>query len=191
MEHNLFDLTIPQKSILLIEQYFSNTNINNICGILNISKSIDVDLLEKTINYFVQHNDSYRIKIHLKNNKFMQYIDDFKHFNITKHYVKHMSEVEELRKNLNSIPFVLLDSNLYEFHIFQFPNKFGGFLIKVHHLISDSWSLGITGNKIIEIYSHFIQSTSLENNKTFSYIDFIKKDSFYLESDKYIKDKLF
>ncbi len=191
MEHNLFDLTIPQKSILLIEQYFSNTNINNICGILNISKSIDVDLLEKTINYFVQHNDSYRIKIHLKNNKFMQYIDDFKHFNITKHYVKHMSEVEELRKNLNSIPFVLLDSTLYEFHIFQFPNKFGGFLIKVHHLISDSWSLGITGNKIIEIYSHFIQSTSLENNKTFSYIDFIKKDSFYLESDKYIKDKLF
>ena len=36
MEHNLFDLTIPQKSILLIEQYFSNTNINNICGILNL-----------------------------------------------------------------------------------------------------------------------------------------------------------
>ena len=37
-----YNLTTPQKSIYLIEQYYSNTNINNICGTAVIEQKINL-----------------------------------------------------------------------------------------------------------------------------------------------------
>ena len=48
--NNKYNLTIPQKSILLMEQYYSNTNINNICGTASIKESVDFNNLEKAVN---------------------------------------------------------------------------------------------------------------------------------------------
>ena len=38
----LFELTNPQKSIWLTEQYYPNSNINNVCGVMSIFQAIDL-----------------------------------------------------------------------------------------------------------------------------------------------------
>ena len=43
----MFNLTAPQNSIWLTEQYYNNTNINNICGSVTISTKIDFDKLNE------------------------------------------------------------------------------------------------------------------------------------------------
>ena len=65
MEKKLYDLTAPQKSIWLTEQFYKDTNINNVCGVFSSSVSLDFSLFEKAIKLFVQSNESFRTKLKL------------------------------------------------------------------------------------------------------------------------------
>ena len=78
MDKNLYDLTNSQKSIWLTEQFFQNTNINNICGTAIINQEIDFDLLAKSINILVEKNESFRLKFIKENQNLKQYIEPYK-----------------------------------------------------------------------------------------------------------------
>ena len=67
MGKKLYSLTRPQKSIWLTEQYYPNSNINNVCGVMSIFQAIDFDALKKAINLFVESNDIFRSKYILDN----------------------------------------------------------------------------------------------------------------------------
>ena len=45
MKKDVYELTNPQKSIWMTEQFYSNTNINNIVGYLKIDKNADLKAL--------------------------------------------------------------------------------------------------------------------------------------------------
>ena len=62
MENKLYNLTNPQKSIWLTEQFYKNTSINNIVGYLKIEKNVSFDALEKAFNILVARNDSFKLK---------------------------------------------------------------------------------------------------------------------------------
>ena len=44
----LFRLTIPQRDILLTEQYYKNTSINNVVGLISFKERIDIKILKET-----------------------------------------------------------------------------------------------------------------------------------------------
>ena len=82
MEKELYDLTAPQKSIWLTEQYYKNTNINNVCGTFMSLVPLDFSGFEQAIKLFVKSNESFRIKLTFKNGNVKQYFDDYSDFNI-------------------------------------------------------------------------------------------------------------
>ena len=43
----MFELTNPQKSIWVMEQFYKGTNINNICATLTINEEVDIEKLKK------------------------------------------------------------------------------------------------------------------------------------------------
>ena len=47
MEKKVYELTKPQKSIWHTENYYSGTNINNVCGVLAINEHVNFDILNK------------------------------------------------------------------------------------------------------------------------------------------------
>ena len=57
MKKDVYELTNPQKSIWYTEQFYNNSNINNIAGYLKIEKNANFKALEKAFNYFVIKND--------------------------------------------------------------------------------------------------------------------------------------
>ena len=59
----VYPLTNPQKNIWDTELFFSNSNLNNICGCIFIEDKIDTTALEKAIQLYVEKNDPLRIKI--------------------------------------------------------------------------------------------------------------------------------
>ena len=69
----LYELTNPQKSIYLTEQYFQNTTINNICGSVIIRQNVNLNLLNDAINYFIKNNDSFRLRFKQVDSKVFQY----------------------------------------------------------------------------------------------------------------------
>ena len=152
MENKFYELTSPQKSIWYTENYFENTNINNICTSVIIYENIDINTLKKALNILVQNNDSFKIKLSLQNDVPMQYISNFIPFDIDTTYINNMEDFHNIEQEMVNEKFNLIDSDLYKFKIAVFPDNSAGIIVNIHHIIADSWSLGISVQKVIQIY---------------------------------------
>ena len=188
MEKKFYELTNPQKSIWYTENFFKNTNINNICTSGIIYENINIEALKKAIYFLVQNNDSFRIKLSLKNDVPMQYISDFVPFDIETIYVNTTEDFNNIEQEMVNEKINIIDSCLFKFKIAIFPDNSAGVILNIHHIVADSWSLGLTIQKIIQIY-HYIKNGEKVLTKGSSYIDYIEKEQEYKQSPKYTIDK--
>ena len=138
MDKIFFELTNPQKSIWYTEKFFENTSINNICGVVKINETVDFAILEKALNIFVQNSDSFRIQVTLENNLPVQYVEQFKFFDIPLDLIDTDEDLKVIEKNLSQKVFQLFDAPLFQFRLFKYKNGCGGFVALMHHLISQN-----------------------------------------------------
>ncbi len=185
------ELTNAQKSIWLTEQYLKGTSIGNISGIVHINQKIDIEKLKISINEFILRNDSIRTKILIKNGVPYQYFSEHKKKEIKINEVNSKKEAETLLKKLATIPLKLLESDLFDFSLYLLPNGNGGILITIHHLIGDAWTAGLIVTGIMDIYESLINTNNLNENCTYSYVNYINSEKDYLNSPKFEKDKVF
>lgn len=215
------NLTNPQKSVWLTEQYHKNTCISNVCGTLTINQEINKELLEKAISMFISSNDSLNIKLDLSSDEPRQYISNMgnmannandvnktiktngvnnniednktnmANFNIQYIEVSNEKELNKILADFTEKQFNLDNELLYDFILFKYKNEpKGGFTAKLHHLISDAWSMTLLIDEIIEIYDALLSNN--EPNTDFpSYLEYIKSEQEYLNSDKYNQNKAF
>jgi len=190
MKKDVYELTNPQKSIWLTEEFYKGTAINNICGNLIIREKIDFEKFIKAINLFVKTNESFRLKFFVDNSIPKQYVSDFSEFDLEIIDVKSDDEILKLQKETASEVFEVLDSLLFKFKIVRLPDGSGGFIINAHHLISDAATFAILATEIVKIYSSLINDTQFEYN-TNLYTDYIKSEQEYLQSEKFKKDEAY
>lgn len=185
MNHSL---TNPQNSIWLTEKFYNGTSINNISGYVHILDSVNFDIFKKAINELVKTNDSMRLKFKEDNNKCIQYISEYKYFDIDLIELSSEKDIEKEALAFAKIPMKLENNLLFKFILFKLPNNSGGFIVNVHHIIGDAWSLGLIAKEVTGIYSALLNNTYEE--KFFpSYINYITSENDYTSSDKFVKDK--
>ena len=73
-------LTNPQNSIWLTEKFYTGSSVNNICGYVYISDSVNFNALKKAINELVKTNDSMRFKFKEENGSCVQYVNEYNIF---------------------------------------------------------------------------------------------------------------
>lgn len=190
MEKIFYDLTNPQKSIFLTEQYYSNTNVNNICGTAIIKDKLDFTLLEKAINLLVEKNDSFRLRFVKSQNTLKQYVEDYSFKKIQLIDLDSEKDISTLENSLVQKTFNLEESTS-NIVMFRFPSGNGGFIVNIHHIVSDAWTLGLLCRKIMEAYSYLDNNEDLEKIKNYSYIDYINAEKNYLNSEKFKNDEQF
>ena len=191
MQKNLYDLTYPQKSIWYTEQAFKDTPISNITGTVILKDKVDVRLLSQAINIFVKRNDSFRLKFCIENQKVQQYVEPYSQFPIEVVNVRSDNDLHRLEQKNASTVFNIFFSYLFTFKIIRFKDGHGGFIINMHHLISDAWSAGLGGSEIIKIYSRLVNKESLDDISYPSYVEYIAAEHTYLSSTRHSKDKEF
>ena len=191
MNKKLYELTTPQKSIWLTENYYNGTNINNVCGVLTINEPVNFEILNTAIQLFIKNNDVYHTKFTIQNDTVMQYVDEYNPIEVELLSLSSEKDRDLIAQKMANTPFNFLDSLLYEFKMFKLPNNHGGFIINNHHIISDSWNLGIMGNEIVTYYSYLINNNSekIENIENPSYLDYVISEKEYKNSKKFVKDK--
>ena len=125
IKKDVYDLTNAQQSIWLTEQYLKGTSIGNISGIVNIQEEVDISKLTTSIREFVKRNDAMRTRIIIKNGVPKQYFMDNEDFEFPIHITNVVSkkDVSSLAQKIADTPFNLIDSNLFKFELFVFPNK--------------------------------------------------------------------
>ena len=191
MEKNLYDLTTPQKSILLTEEFYKGSNINNICMTEIIENFVDFDILKKSIYLFIENNPSFNMKLILHENTVKQYLDNNCNFDIEIIDIPTLEDISIIEKELSSKVYTIFNSRLFDFKIFRLPNQHGGFVINIHHLYGDSWTLGILAREVIRIYSDLINGNTPQFNKDFSYLNYIDSEQAYIKSDKFLHSKMY
>ena len=153
-----FSLTNPQKSIWLTEKFYEGTAVNNICGYVHISNPVNFDILGNAIKQLVKTNDSMKLKLKEEDNTCIQYLDSYQEFKIDLLELPSKKEIEKKATELANIPFEMLNSSLFKFILFKLPDQSGGFIINVHHIIADSWTLGLVSKEVTSIYSSLLNS---------------------------------
>ena len=185
-----YALTNPQQSIWLTEQFYANTSVNNICGYVFVSDTIQLNVLDKAIHELVKTNDSMRIQITEDKTTCEQFVSKYRDFKIERLQLSSPEAIEQKALELANIPFDLENSPLFRFVLFELPTQSGGFIVTVHHLISDSWTLGLVAKEVTGIYADLIKGGYVEKEYP-SYWRYIEYENDYINSDKYQKDKAF
>ena len=190
MNKDVYELTSAQKNIWNTELFYNGSNINNICGIIKINEIINFNLLKQAINKVIRDNDNFHINFKINDGSLYQYFNKNIDYNIEIVDIKKENELNKLMNKMKKHIFNILNSHLFEFKIFKLPNKQGGIIINIHHLISDSWTLGIIAEEILDNYYLLSNNTKITREK-FSYEQFIIDEKNYLNSHKFNNDKLF
>lgn len=191
-KNNLYELTNPQKNIFLTEQYYSGTTINNICGTAIIYSEINFELLKKAMNITIKNNDNFQLHFKLDGNIVMQYLTKYKNVEINVQEIADVSCIKNIEEEMQSKKYeIFSENNMFEIVIFKFPNNQGGFCINIHHLLADSWALGLFCRQVINNYNLLLNGNEdIEYKTKFSYLDYINnEENEYMSSNKFIKDE--
>lgn len=189
IEKDIYELTNPQKSIWMSEQYYKGTNINNIVGYVKIEKNANIPALEKAFNILVQKNDSFKTKICIDNSIPKQYFDDFVYENIE---IIELKDDSQLLQFETSFPMQVIDTDngfLFLPKILSFPDGSAIMALIAHHLIADAWTISLILEEFYQIYLNIVNNEEVDLTPAPSYIEFIKSQDQYMASDKFQNDK--
>jgi len=188
MKKDVYELTSPQNNIWLIEQFYEDTAINNIVGYLKFNMKIDVQIIKNAANLFVKENDSLRSKFTMQQENVVQYIEDYSSFDINVIQCND-NEAKNIKEIFATKPFEILNHFLYDTLIIEFPDNTCGLLFKLHHLISDAWTMSLCLSQILDNCSYLIKNNCEDRENKPSYISYINAEKEYFSSNKFEKDK--
>lgn len=188
-EIKYYNLSIPQESIWITEQFYSGTNINNITGYVQINSQADLTQLQNAINQFIKNNDAIRSRFILDDNgNLKQYFKPHSDETFEIVHLNNLSEFEELKETIKSRKFQIFDNQLYNFYLYSINGNEGGFIYSSHHLIGDAWAMKLLINQITDTYYSLVNHLPIDCKENSSYFDFIAKNQTYIDSVKYKKD---
>lgn len=184
-------LTNSQKSIWVTEQYYKGTSVNSICGTAIIEEQINIAMLKKAVEIVCKKHDNFKLQFKVEDGKVKQEVLEKNEPQIEDISVENEEQLKKETEKIVRTSFKLEQSYLYKFYIFKFKDGKGGFMLNIHHIIADAWTLAFICNEIIEIYSKIKKNESIETKAIYSYLEYINSEQQYLNSEKYQKDKLY
>lgn len=191
LKSNLYGLTNPQKSIWVTEKFYNNCSINNICGTAIIKEKVDFEKLSEAIKIVCKKYDNFMLEIKIVDGNIKQMLSKKQEIEPEFINIESQEELEKEREKIVRTTFNLENSKLFKFYIFKFKNGEGAFMLNIHHLISDAWTLALICNEIIKTYSNLKQHKKIETEPIYSYIDYINSEIEYQKSERFEKDKLY
>ncbi|MDP2891899.1 MAG: amino acid adenylation domain-containing protein, partial [Bacillota bacterium] len=191
--NKLLPLSAQQKGIWYLEQTHPNTSIGVISGTLKFRGNINYYLLEQAMNAYLESDDSIRTRITLVDDEPMQYTADFKpqkvdffDFSLTGR-----EGLFQWDMSITQAPFKLIDTDLFYFAIIKMDENEGGILIKLHHIISDAWSIVLSGNNVMRNYMRLLCGEEPDREMRPTYAEYLEHEEEYSNSKQYEKDRLY
>ena len=173
------NLTKPQKLIYDMEKFTGGT-IAIVCGSMLIQTDKSVDEMKKAVNELYRLNDALRIRVSEENGQPYQYVTEYKEQDIE---VLSFNSKEELDSYASRYAKEPLDfyGSLCDIKIVVLSDK-KGVLAKLHHFISDAWTLSLIGTQFNKILNG-------DEVQVYSYADYVTAEEKYIDSKRYAKDK--
>ena len=142
MNKKMYELSFPQKNILMREQFYNNTPINNISYAFYIQDNLNVDICKKVLNKIIKVNEGFRIQVNTELEGVFQYVVPYKSesFELISLPDIDIYSLKSIMEKEAQTPFILENSKLYKIIIYKIRNDETVIFFKMHHLISDAWT---------------------------------------------------
>ncbi|QIW80197.1 non-ribosomal peptide synthetase [Bacillus tequilensis] len=194
MSEHTYSLTHAQRRVWFTELLDPGTSICNLTACVKFRGNLDLEALEKALNHSISRNDA--IRFHLLEGEEPEprlYLTDYQYHSleIIDFSNVEMVEIEQWIQDQARIPFKLFNSPLYQFYLLRIHTHEVWLFAKFHHIIMDGISLNVLGNQIIDLYQKMKKQDPLPDQPEPSYLSYIEKESQYLQSSRFVKDRLF
>ncbi len=174
-------LSKSQQLIYEMEKY-AGGSIAVVCGSVLFNGIADVETLLRSAKELYHLNDVLRLRIAETGEELEQTILDVYDAVIPVLRFETKAELDQYAEKYATEP-VALRGSLCELSVVVLPGKYG-VLAKLHHLISDAWTL-------VLLASQFSALVRGEAPTAYSYAEHIQKEQDYLRSERYEKDLAF
>jgi amino acid adenylation domain-containing protein len=182
---NQYPLSSSQKEIWLDQLLSPNIPLYNIGGYLHISGAIDIKVFEQSLNQLIQEYDALRIKLQQSSEGFaVQTIKEYVDFHLDYHEFSENHEAMAWMHKQFKQPFKLEGELLFQFALLKIADNCYYSFAKFHHIIVDGYAISLINKRLAAIYN---QEQADDEVVCHSYIDFVKKDQAYFDSDQYIR----
>lgn len=180
-----FPLSQAQKRIWYEQKKNNNSSLFNIGGIVEINGKVDMSVLKKAIIAVYSQNVAMRLRFQDRGNEVYQYISDDEpeigEMNFSESRNPHES-FELWCQAQFQIPFIMQNSSLVYFAVYRLSNLNMGYYIKLHHIISDGWSVKLLTEQVAQLYECIMNGNILRNNVLPSYLDMVLLEEEFLKS---------
>lgn len=193
LKRKYYSLSEPQKMIYWGEMMFPDTSQNTMCATYELEEQNDLEVMKSAIVRVIHENTGLHIRIHQLEGVPYQY----------KHSSAEQVRISDFRLESDSCSeekwinekathkFELFDSRLYNFYLFYRHDSSLNLLIQTHHIISDAWTHLNLATQIKSKYEQLVDNCTEIFNSRYSYLDYIKTEREYLESERCLKAKEF
>lgn len=188
-------LTHAQKRIWYTEKINDASPVHNIGGYIDIKGVIQTNKIFNSINILIRNNDNFRLRFKNTKSEPSQYLINYEHEAIDyidfSGYEEPVSEFEEWLKNETEKIFSIEDSKLYYFAVYKLSEERFGIYLKIHHIISDGWTIGLIEKQICKIYDSLTNNKEIDLGKRVSYLNYVYEEEKYLKTKRFEKNKLY
>ncbi|MDF3000678.1 MAG: hypothetical protein K0Q48_797 [Bacillota bacterium] len=186
-----YPLTHQQKGIWYMEKLYPDTSIGVIAATLRVRGAVDLDLIASAINLFIEKNDAIRFRITEENGEPMQYISPYEPVHFERYEFSSNEELYRWDEVQSALPFQLADAPLFYFALVRVGESDAGFYIRMHHLISDAWTMVLLVNQVFEFYAALSEGRVVDPSLLPSYTAYIENEKKYLASKRFESDKIY
>ena len=186
-----YELTHAQRRILYTDDLYKNSSISNIGGVCYVPGDVDFKALKQSIDEFIGKNEIFHFKFKNENGQVYQELVDCKCNEVEFiDFDKDKNKFDKWCEQFFDEAVSVYDNYLYKFVLFKLDDNTNGYVIKMHHIVSDGYSFSILTNQIAEIYDNLLKIREIDTAAV-PYSEYIKSENEYLQSEKFLKDKEF
>lgn len=185
-------LSEPQKTIWNHEKAYPGSSLGIVAGNLRLQGKLDYSALEKAVNIFIKTNDSMRLRIVETNGVVLQYVADYEPIRLDFIDFSSGGGLKDLflwDEGTTRKPLDIIDCPLFYCALYKIGDTEGGAYMKIHRLISDSWSLGLMAKRMISLYRKIRRGEWVDESPGASYMKFLRSEAAYRKSSRFEYDR--
>jgi amino acid adenylation domain-containing protein len=191
---NEFPLSSSQSRIWFMENFNPEMTAYNLPLDYKISGNLDIDVLEKTLDYLIERHESLRTVFPEVDGVPVQRILPEMRANLTVVHPANATEenavtlIRKYSRENAGVKFNLASGPLFRFQLIILGNNEFVFLLNFHHIISDAVSLGIFLDELKTVYHSFLdkEPVSLLSGPV-TYADFTLWQNQWMKGNEYAK----
>ena len=160
-----FPTTLAQESFWYLDRLEPGNPCWNIAVRFRITGPLDVSILERCVNEIVRRHEILRVSFALVDGALAQIVHAegmiFVPLDDLSHLPSAARDAEEERRTIAeaALPFDLKTGPLLRARIFKLAEQEHMFLVTMHHIVSDGWSIGVFSDEVALHYQALISGS--------------------------------